>query len=132
MGCINIAYYTKKKFFGLRPMTDKELIEKYGKIPTVPNPPGGQENQLSQKILKHGKYYYNTMNIYCEECDCLYKIEEKDIKVYNKPKKVTILGWKDYTWKEKRYYYTLCPECNNDNPLTDDEYYTITKKVKES
>ena len=82
------------------------------------------------KIIKHGKYYSDTMNISCEECHCLYEIKKDDIKKYDTPKKVRV-GWIEHSWKEKRYYYTLCPECNNDNSLTNDKYYTINKKVGE-
>ena len=81
------------------------------------------------KLIEHGKYYSDTMNVRCEECRCLYEITKEDINVYDKPKKVRV-GCIDCSWKEKRNYYTLCPECRNDNSLTDNEYYAINKKVK--
>lgn len=83
------------------------------------------------RIKKHGKYYYNTANVSCEECGCIYEIGKEDIKKYPKPVKITV-GWIECTWKVKRNYYTLCPECGYENTMSDEKQYEITKQVIES
>ena len=37
------------------------------------------------KLIEHGKYYSDTMNVRCEECRCLYEItkEESHREYYN-------------------------------------------------
>lgn len=79
------------------------------------------------RIEKHGVYYKHEIKIICDECECHYIVNNtKDINRYNKPKK--ILVWHiDCNWWEKRNYYTICPECKDENPITDMEYEILNK-----
>ena len=83
------------------------------------------------KIIKHGRYYKDKINIVCKKCDCNYEIKKEDIKQYSKPKKVMIT-FIDDCWKEKYNFYTLCPECNHDNELEYLDYDTLTNEILES
>ena len=81
------------------------------------------------KILDHGKFYHNSIIVCCDKCRCIYEIKKEDIQKYEKPKKV-LCGWIDHMWKEKRYYYSICPECKYDNPINNEEYEILTTNIK--
>lgn len=82
------------------------------------------------KIISHGVYYKHEVEVRCEECDCKFIInDKKDVCKYNKPIKI-VVGMIDCCWNEKRNYYTKCPECWHENPLTDREYEILTKRIK--
>lgn len=81
------------------------------------------------KAIRHGIYYYNSVNIICLKCGCKYEIDKNDIKKFQKPKKV----WKtfiDDVCKEKYNYYTNCPECNYNNELEHRDYDILTTNIK--
>lgn len=80
------------------------------------------------KIIEHGRYYYDFINVRCEKCNCIYEMKKEDIKEYGKPKKVRV-GHIDCSWIEKYKYYSLCPECGYDNYLSDMNYDTLTNDV---
>lgn len=80
------------------------------------------------KILKHGIYYYDTVEIRCKKCECRYEIDKNDIQKYEKPKKVTICAFDD-CWREKYSHYTNCPECGYDNELEYRDYDILTTSV---
>ena len=82
------------------------------------------------KIIKHGIFHQNNINITCQECDCVYNVTKKDIALYGKPKKVSQIFLTDcYTVKYK--YYTTCPECSCDNYLSDKDYKILTTDIKD-
>ena len=76
------------------------------------------------KVVSHGDYYKKVIPI-CKKCGCRYEINKNDIKKYEKPIKIEILGVGDI-WTEKRHYYTNCPECCHDNPVEPMEYEILT------
>lgn len=80
------------------------------------------------KIIEHGVFYKETLEIKCLKCDCKYEIDKNDIKKYNKPKKVLQYGFSG-TWTDKYYYYTNCPECNYDNELKSRNYDILTTDI---
>lgn len=80
------------------------------------------------KILEHGKFYYDTVNISCNKCNCKYEIKKEDIKYYEKTKKV-IEGAIDCNWVVKYHYYSLCPECGYDNHLSETNYAILTTDI---
>ena len=82
------------------------------------------------KIIKHGIYHRNNIDITCCECGCVYNVTKKDIALYGKPKKVSQFFLTDcYTVKHK--YYTTCPECGCDNYLSDKDYKILTTDIKD-
>ena len=80
------------------------------------------------KIINHGIYYYDTVNIVCKKCDCKYEIKKEDIKKYTKTKKVKKYFFYDI-WTDKYEYYTNCPECNYDNELEYRNYAILTTEI---
>lgn len=81
------------------------------------------------EIIEHGVYFAHEITLRCEECDCKYKIDDEiDLYKYEKPIKVWMLSVGD-SWTEKRYYYTICPECRHKNPITNYEYSIVSKRV---
>lgn len=80
------------------------------------------------KVIKHGIYYYKTVKIVCNKCNCIYEIRKEDIKKYSKRKKVKRVGWDDI-WTDKYEYYTNCPECCNDNELEYRNYDILTTEI---
>lgn len=82
------------------------------------------------KIIKHGIFHQNNINITCQECDCVYNVTKKDIALYGKPKKVSQLSLTDcYTVEYK--YYTTCPECGCDNHLSERNHKILTTDIKD-
>lgn len=82
------------------------------------------------KIIKHGIYHRNNINITCHECDCVYNVTKDDIAWYAKPKKVSQVSLTDcYTVEYK--YHTTCPECGCDNYLSDKDYKILTTDIKD-
>lgn len=81
------------------------------------------------EVIKHGILYDDTVEIVCESCYCEYSINKEDIRTYNKPIKV-LVGFGDDYWKEKRTYYSVCPECGFIIPITDKEYKILTTNIK--
>lgn len=82
------------------------------------------------EIIDHGIFYNDSVDIFCNKCGCRYRIHKEDIKKYDKPIKVHLCAYDD-CWTEKRYYYTLCPECENSNPLEPRDYEILTTEIKE-
>lgn len=82
------------------------------------------------KIINHGIYYQNNINITCQECDCIYNVTKEDIAWYAKPKKVSQIFLTDY-YTVKYKYYTTCPECGCDNHLSERNYKILTTDVKD-
>lgn len=80
------------------------------------------------KVIKHGVYYYDTVEIKCMKCECKYEIKKEDIKDYTKPKKVPKCAFGDI-WTDKYYHYTNCPECNYDNELEYRDYDILTTTI---
>lgn len=80
------------------------------------------------KIINHGIYYYDTVNIVCKKCNCKYEIKKEDIKKYTKTKKVKKCCFYDI-WTDKYEYYTNCPECNYDNELEYRNYAILTTEI---
>lgn len=82
------------------------------------------------KIIEHGVYYEHKVDVLCDKCNCHYSVDNVfDTHVYDKPVKVEILGVGDL-WREKRYYYTECPECKHKNPMTNREYDIVTTRIE--
>lgn len=81
------------------------------------------------KILKHGIFYYDTVEIRCYKCNCKYEITKEDVNRYDKPKKVKKCAWDDI-WTDKYEYYTNCPECDYDNHLEYRDYEILTTNIK--
>lgn len=81
------------------------------------------------KIIEHGIFYNDTVNIRCNRCDCKYQITKDDIQEYPKCKKVEKCAWDDI-WSEKYDYYTCCPECTHDNELEYRDYEILTTNIK--
>ena len=82
------------------------------------------------KIINHGIYHQNNINITCQECDCIYNVTKEDIAWYAKPKKVSQIFLTDY-YTVKYKYYTTCPECGCDNYLSDKDYKILTTDIKD-
>ena len=80
------------------------------------------------KIIKHGIYFYDTVEIVCKKCDCKYEIQKEDIKNYVKPKKVGKCAFND-CWTDKYNHYTNCPECDYDNELEYRDYDILTTSI---
>lgn len=83
------------------------------------------------KIINHGIYYNDYVNIVCKKCRCKYEAKIEDIKKYNKIKKVKNCAFDDI-WTDKYEYYTNCPECDYDNELEYRDYEILTTSVKEN
>lgn len=82
------------------------------------------------KIIKHGIFHQNNINITCQECDCVYNVTKKDIALYAKSKKVSQFFLTDY-YTVKYKYYTTCPECGCDNYLSNKDYKILTTDIKD-
>lgn len=83
------------------------------------------------KVLEHGRFYLDHINVICRNCDCRYEIKKEDIREYIKPNKIRFWAWDD-TWTEKFKYFSRCPECGCDNHITDRDHETLTNNVLES
>lgn len=68
------------------------------------------------KILEHGVFCKTSLDIICDKCDCKYQIEKEDVKEYTKLRKIQMCAFDDI-YTEKFRYYSVCPECEYDNPL---------------